>query len=38
MLKEKIIGFLKLVRIELCVFGTIGFFVSGVLAGDLIGF
>jgi len=38
MFKEKIIGFLKLVRIELCVFGTIGFFVSGVLAGDLIGF
>lgn len=38
MLKEKIIGFLKLIRIELCLFGTIGFFVSGVLAGDLIGF
>jgi len=38
MLKEKIIGFLKLIRIELCVFGTIGFFVSGILAGDLIGF
>ena len=38
MLKERIIGFLKLIRIELCLFGTIGFFVSGVLAGDLIGF
>lgn len=38
MLKEKIIGFLKLIRIELCLFGTIGFLVSGVLAGDLIGF
>ncbi|MHA1349519.1 MAG: UbiA family prenyltransferase [Promethearchaeota archaeon] len=38
MIKEKIIGFLKLIRIELCVFGTIGFFVSGILAGDLIGF
>ena len=38
MFKEKIIGFLKLIRIELCVFGTIGFFVSGILAGDLIGF
>ena len=38
MLKEKIIGFLKLIRIELCLFGTIGFFVSGILAGDLIGF
>ena len=38
MLRKRINGFLKLVRIELCVFGTIGFFVSGVLAGDLIGF
>ena len=38
MLKEKINGFLKLIRIELCLFGTIGFFVSGILAGDLIGF
>jgi len=38
MFKEKIIGFLKLIRIELCIFGTIGFFVSGILAGDLIGF
>jgi len=38
MFKEKIIGFLKLIRIELCVFGTISFFVSGILAGDLIGF
>jgi len=38
MFKEKIIGFLKLIRIELCLFGTIGFFVSGILAGDLIGF
>jgi len=38
MLKERINGFLKLIRIELCLFGTIGFFVSGVLAGDLIGF
>ncbi len=37
MLKEKLIGFLKLIRIELCIFGTIGFFVSGVLAEDLIG-
>ena len=38
MLKERITGFLKLIRIELCLFGTIGFFVSGILAGDLIGF
>ena len=38
MLKEKIIGFLKVIRIELCLFGTIGFFVSGILAGDLNGF
>ena len=38
MLKAKISGFLKLIRIELCIFGTIGFFVSGVLAKDLIGF
>jgi geranylgeranylglycerol-phosphate geranylgeranyltransferase len=38
MITEKIKGFLKLIRIELCVFGTIGFFVSGILAGDLIGF
>jgi len=37
MLKEKLSGFLKLIRIELCIFGTIGFFVSGVLAEDLIG-
>ena len=38
MLKERINGFFKLIRIELCLFGTIGFFVSGILAGDLIGF
>ena len=38
MINEKIKGFLKLIRIELCVFGTIGFFVSGILAGDLVGF
>ena len=38
MITEKIKGFLKLIRIELCVFGTIGFFVSGILAGDLVGF
>jgi len=38
MFKEIFIGFLKLIRIELCLFGTIGFFVSGILAGDLIGF
>ena len=38
MFKEILIGFLKLIRIELCLFGTIGFFVSGILAGDLIGF
>ncbi len=38
MFSEKIIGFLKLIRIEICLFGTIGFFVSGILAGDLIGF
>jgi geranylgeranylglycerol-phosphate geranylgeranyltransferase len=38
MLRKRINGFLKLIRIELCLFGTIGFFVSGVLAGDLIGF
>jgi len=38
MLRKRINGFLKLIRIELCLFGTIGFFVSGILAGDLIGF
>ena len=38
MLKKRINGFLKLIRIELCLFGTIGFFVSGILAEDLIGF
>lgn len=38
MITEKVKGFLKLIRIELCVFGTIGFFVSGILAGDLVGF
>jgi len=38
MINEKIKGFLRLIRIELCVFGTIGFFVSGILAGDLVGF
>ncbi len=38
MIKKRIYGFLKLIRIELCLFGTIGFFVSGILAGDLIGF
>ncbi|MHA1239848.1 MAG: UbiA family prenyltransferase [Promethearchaeota archaeon] len=38
MFKEIFIGFLKLIRIELCLFGTIVFFVSGILAGDLIGF
>jgi len=38
MLNERINGFLKLIRIELCLFGTISFFVSGVIAGDLIGF
>jgi len=38
MINVKIKGFLKLIRIELCIFGTIGFFVSGVLAGDLVGF
>ena len=38
MVKGKIYGFLKLIRIELCIFGTIGFFVSGVLAEDLVGF
>jgi len=38
MINEKIKGFLKLIRIELCVFGTIGFFVSGILAGNLVGF
>jgi geranylgeranylglycerol-phosphate geranylgeranyltransferase len=38
MINGKIKGFLKLIRIELCVFGSIGFFVSGILAGDLVGF
>ena len=38
MVKGKIYGFLKLIRIELCIFGTIGFFVSGMLAEDLVGF
>ena len=38
MLKKRIKGFLKLIRTDLCLFGTIAFFVSGILAGDLIGF
>jgi len=37
MLKNLIKGFFKLIRIELCIFATIGLFVSGILAGDLIG-
>ena len=31
-------GFTKLIRVELCLFATIGLFVSGILAEDLTGF
>ncbi len=31
-------GFFKLIRVELCLFATIGLFVSGILAEDLTGF
>ncbi len=31
-------GFFKLIRVEICLFATIGLFVSGILAEDLTGF
>ena len=38
MLKQKVIGFLRLIRFGVSAFACIGLFVSGILAGDLIGF
>ncbi len=38
MFKEKILGFLKLIRLGVSLFGCIGLFVSGILAEDLKGF
>lgn len=38
MLKDRINGFLKLIRIRISLFGCIGLFVSGILAEDLTGF
>ena len=38
MFKEKIFGFLKLTRFGVSLFGCVGLFVSGILAGDLKGF
>ena len=38
MLKEKILGFLKLIRLGVSLFGCIGLFVSGILAEDFKGF
>ena len=38
MIKNRIYGFLKLIRFSISLFGCIGLFVSGILAGDLIGF
>ncbi len=38
MFKDKIFGFLKLIRLGVSLFGCIGLFVSGVLAEDLKGF
>ena len=38
MLKQKIYGFLKLIRFGVSIFGCIGLVISGVLAEDLIGF
>lgn len=38
MFKDKILGFLKLIRFGVSLFGCIGLFVSGILAEDLKGF
>ena len=38
MLKQKIYGFLKLIRFGVSLFGCIGLVISGVIAEDLIGF
>lgn len=38
MFKDRINGFLKLIRIRISLFGCIGLFVSGILAEDLTGF
>lgn len=38
MFKEKILGFLKLIRLGVSLFGCIGLFVSGILAEDFKGF
>ncbi|MHA2473304.1 MAG: UbiA family prenyltransferase [Promethearchaeota archaeon] len=37
MLKDRIYGFLKLIRFGVSIFGCIGLFVSGFMAGDLTG-
>ncbi|MHA1915912.1 MAG: UbiA family prenyltransferase [Promethearchaeota archaeon] len=37
MLKDRIYGFLKLIRFGVSIFGCIGLFVSGLIAGDLKG-
>jgi geranylgeranylglycerol-phosphate geranylgeranyltransferase len=38
MLRDKIYGFLKLIRFGVSLFGCMGLFVSGILAEDLVGF
>lgn len=38
MVKDRIYGFLKLIRFSVSIFGCIGLFVSGLIAGDLKGF
>jgi len=38
MIKSRIYGFLKLIRLGVSLFGCIGLFVSGFLAGDLTSF
>ncbi|MHA2184274.1 MAG: UbiA family prenyltransferase [Promethearchaeota archaeon] len=37
MLKDRVYGFLKLIRFGVSIFGCIGLFVSGLIAGDLTG-
>ncbi|MFX1250755.1 MAG: UbiA family prenyltransferase [Promethearchaeota archaeon] len=38
MLKKKVKGFLKLIRIDITLFGSIALFIAGILAGDLTEF
>jgi 4-hydroxybenzoate polyprenyltransferase len=38
MIKQKIFGFLNLIRFGVSLFGCIGLVISGVLAGDMVGF